>query len=210
MAEHHVPESLLLEYAAGVADEAESLLVACHLTFCPECRAKVEQLEGLGGLLMSGLEGSGRELSVEPDSLAEPESIVRPTDPIFPTPLVELVGPSSKIPWRSVFPGSGVFEMNLPLAHGEGQVRLVRARAGAGVPEHTHRGRELDLVLQGGLRDHARQANFEPGDVQAADESVTHKLTVLPGEDCILLAVNEARVAPRGLWSRLVYSMLGW
>lgn len=51
---HHPAQECLLAYANGGMGEAESLLVATHLAFCPECR-KVAQLgECVGSKLMDG------------------------------------------------------------------------------------------------------------------------------------------------------------
>jgi putative transcriptional regulator len=49
---HHPPEELLLDYAAGSADEPTSLTLATHLTLCPECRDTVARFESVGGALL--------------------------------------------------------------------------------------------------------------------------------------------------------------
>ena len=35
----HPPDDLLVEYAAGETPESVSLVIACHATLCPTCRA---------------------------------------------------------------------------------------------------------------------------------------------------------------------------
>lgn len=208
---HHPPEELLVEYAAGTSSEAHALFVACHLTYCPQCRAEVAQLEALGGALLGASQSDAEPLVVtdlDRRPAYEGGQPMPASDPLLPMPLLPYVGPSSQLPWRRVLPGVATVE--LPLAIGASPVRLIRANPGRGVPMHTHSGQELDLVLQGGLRDHVRNAQYEPGDVQSADESVSHRLSVLPGEPCILLSVNEQSVKPMGLWSKLVYGVLPW
>ena len=55
MPEHHLSEEILMAYAAGSLPEALSLVVASHITLCPECRAAVEAYEALGGSLMEDI-----------------------------------------------------------------------------------------------------------------------------------------------------------
>ena len=38
--QHHLPDDLLLTYAAANLAEAWSLVVATHLSLCPECRRR--------------------------------------------------------------------------------------------------------------------------------------------------------------------------
>ena len=46
---HHPSDALLLSYAAGTTAEAEALAMSTHLTFCPECRARLAAAEAVGG-----------------------------------------------------------------------------------------------------------------------------------------------------------------
>jgi putative transcriptional regulator len=55
MIHHHPGEDLLLAYAAGAADEALSLIVATHMTYCAICRLRGKKLESLGGALLQEL-----------------------------------------------------------------------------------------------------------------------------------------------------------
>ena len=51
MVAHHVPDEALLAYAAGGSTVGEDLLVACHLTLCPECRARADEADRIGAAL---------------------------------------------------------------------------------------------------------------------------------------------------------------
>ena len=44
---HHPGDEHLLDYASGAAPHGLSLLVATHLTLCPECRRKVDAMEAV-------------------------------------------------------------------------------------------------------------------------------------------------------------------
>lgn len=217
MSSHHPPQELLMEYAAGTACEAVSVMVACHATYCAQCRHRVAELESAGAALLD--QGSAPPvadldrriedlLSRLDDAPPEAPATAKVYDPLIPAPLLEYSGPSEQIPWKRVFPG--VFVHELKLLWGDVPVRLTRARAGLSIPTHTHEGYECDLILQGGLRDLTRGGDFERGDVQSADETVTHNLAVLEDEDCILVAFNEGRPQGRSVGAKLVYKYLGW
>lgn len=217
--QHHPPGELLMEYAAGASEEAHAVFIACHLTYCPRCRAQVAQLEALGMMLMPGGEGEGGDPLAGMPAVLPAQEPHSPTadaqassalkfDPLIPAPLLPYCGASNDLAWVGVLPG--VETVALPLMLGTVPARLIRAAPGRGVPMHTHRGQELDLILQGGLRDLDRGRDFEPGDVQSADSEVSHHLEVLPGEACVLLSVNEAPVKAIGLWSRMIYRRLPW
>ena len=94
MPNHHPDDSLLIEYAAGGLSEAKALLVATHLTLCPQCREAVRQGEVVGAALLQTstyqvLAGDARE----------------PTDPPLPRAARREAGPTSPLPWACPSPG---------------------------------------------------------------------------------------------------------
>lgn len=235
MAEYHLPDELLLEYASGTADPGHALIAACHLTLCPRCREVVAEhemiaaeLAGLGRALTDDApadDASAVETSTEEASLAErvlaelgpalssdeapPSPAPAPSgDSVFPWPLQQIIGPHETLAWRRRLPGLRTFDVTLPGA--ATRIRMVEAKADMTVIAHGHRGLELDLVLAGGLHDRTRGTSFERGDIQCSTAEVTHELGVLPGEPCLLLTINEGPFVPAGLLSRLVYGYLGW
>ena len=54
----NLDDLILAEYASGTLGEAQSVLVASHLTLCPESRKKAELLDQIGGLYISEAESS--------------------------------------------------------------------------------------------------------------------------------------------------------
>jgi len=62
---HHPTDATLLAYAAGSLNESLSVLVATHVAMCPECRAKVEEYEALGGDILDRM----APVSVDNDAL---------------------------------------------------------------------------------------------------------------------------------------------
>src|SRR5271165_6457339 len=63
---HHPSDETILSYAAGSLASGPSLVVACHLSFCAECRMTVGRGEAIGGHLLdelapAALSGGARE-----------------------------------------------------------------------------------------------------------------------------------------------------
>jgi putative transcriptional regulator len=207
---HHLSDQLLMAYAAGRLPEAFSLVVATHLSLCDDCRAQAGSFDALGGAL---LEEAG-ETTMREDALAQalarieglPQAKSKPLKAagIFPAPLAGHVGGGpDAVRWRRV--GGGVRQAILPTGGGA-TARLLYIPAGKAVPDHTHRGMELTLVLQGAFAD--AEESFARGDVEISDETVEHTPTVLAGEDCICLSATEAPLRFRGLIPRLVQPFL--
>lgn len=207
MISHHLPESMMMAYAAGTASEEEALFIACHLTLCPHCRDRLAGLEAIGGALLDASpapdDGVEDLLAGLLDRLDEPAPVVEPPvvdpDGVLPAPLAARVGPFSRLSFTPVYPGvgrhlvAGVASEGMPM-------RLFRLKPGSTVPEHTHVGRELTLVLTGGFTD--AFGHFTRGDVEVRhDES--HSLQIDPGEPCIVLSVADEPLVPRSLRAHL-------
>lgn len=217
---HHPDDELLMDYASGATDEAESLIIATHLTLCVECRRKLATMEALGGALLDDiapvdLNGDGFEsLMARLDDLDEAEATAPmkavpadracgccgDDDVLLPGPVREALGqPLDTVEWKSIM--RGLEEWPLPSVGGA-KVRLMRIRAGATVPKHTHRGTEMTLVLAGGFSDDA--GHFERGDLSVLGAEADHRPVADPGEDCLCLVVTTAPLRLTGRVGRLL------
>lgn len=203
---HHLTDDLLMGYAAGTLPEAFSLVIATHLSLCDECRARAEAFDAVGGSLIevmdsAPLAGDSLEATLRRIAAGPPQAKVRARvgGGLFPAPLQDYVGGDlPAVRWRPV--GMGVRQAILRTDRGA-SARLLYIPAGAAVPDHGHRGRELTLVLQGAFRD--EDGRFGPGDVEIADEAVEHTPTAEPGQACICLAATDAPLRFRSLLPRL-------
>lgn len=195
---HHIPAELLLDYAAGTLDEAWSLAVACHLTFCPHCRRELKAVEAAAGSLVEAIAPqrvSAAGFAAVADRLGPQER--RPARPALssdpdglPQPLRRyLDGGLAGIRWR--WSGAGLQSFALPMAKkAGGMVSLLKVAPGAGLPTHTHAGDEITLVLSGGYT--AGDAAFRRGDVEIADGAVEHRPLAMLDQPCICLAISDA------------------
>lgn len=210
----HLPDELLVGYANGSLEEAESLLVAVHASLCPACARKVEEFERVGGALLAaepqadvGADLLARTLA-QLDTLKPAAPLAPVRDPVFPAPLARLIGPSANVPWKKALPNTLVYDLPIKLAGVP--VRLRRFDPGSNIPNHTHTALEYELVLTGGVTDNRSGDHMVRGDVAINDERHTHTLKIDEGEYCVALSVHNARVKPVGLWARLIFGYTGW
>ena len=77
----------------------------------------------------------------------------------------------------------------------------MRVRAGKAVPQHTHEGNELTLVLEGSFHDEL--GRYARGDLAITDPTVEHRPVADEGQDCLCLAVTDARLRLTGPLGRL-------
>lgn len=210
---HHVSSELLVQYAAGHLAEGWSIAIATHLAMCPECRERLRTLEAVAGALVDELE----PVAGPPDAWERlqarlgdaggprksPAPAEMPTDEL-PQPLRSYVGKLADIKWRNL---GNARQVLIKTADTTTQVRLLRIAAGKPVPEHSHGGRELTLVLKGSFHD--KVDSFGPGDIEDADGELTHQPIAGPEQDCICLAVTDAPLKFRSRLVRLVQPFLG-
>lgn len=196
---HHLEEHSLLAYAAGSLPEAFNLIVAAHVSLCDQCRATVLAGETLGGAVMDDIDAvpmRSDSLAHVLDSLSAPPSATRPAarapipagPTVLPRPVQDYVGGDlDAVKWRHV--GMGVKQAVLPTSK-QATARLLSIPAGGKMPEHSHVGTEMTLVLQGAFHD--AEGYFARGDIDVADQNVTHTPVADAGADCICLIVTEA------------------
>jgi putative transcriptional regulator len=212
MTAHHPQDDLLMSYGAGALGESWSLAVATHLAYCPVCRQKVGAAESVGGVMLedarpetlSSTALSAVLMKLDDPVEAEPAPIPPPGSSTIPQPLRNYIGGDlEKIVWKSI--GGGAYQFFISTRDRD-QARLLRIPAGKPVPEHSHRGRELTLVLKGNFSD--QNGNYQSGDLEDVDESMTHQPLAGGDQDCICLAVTDAALKFKNLIPRLVQTLI--
>jgi len=201
---HHLPEWLVRSYAAGSLGHAFSLVVATHVSQCDECRARLEAEELAGGVVLETLEAVEASNDLRARVFDGLDEIVAPAPPapqkagIYPGALIAEMG-SDTPRWRSL--GGGIRQAILS-ADKEGSARLLYIPPGMAVPDHSHTGLELTLVLQGSFSDETGE--YGVGDVEVAEDDLDHTPIAGMGEACICLAATSAPLKFNGLLPRLL------
>ncbi|AHM03199.1 hypothetical protein roselon_00783 [Roseibacterium elongatum DSM 19469] len=209
---HTVPDSLLMGYATGALPEAFDVVISTHVSLSDDARARLASFEAVGGAVLEDMD----KADVAEDSLEKTLAMIgaappreaqpMPKDGVFPAPLRAIVGgDSDSVKWRNVARGA---KQSVLQSNSEASVRLLHIPAGQAMPEHSHRGMELTLVLQGGYS--SEDGHFVRGDLEVADQE-THHTPVADddGEDCICLVATDARLKFQGLLPRIAQPFIG-
>lgn len=199
---HHISDELLDACVTGGLGHPFAVVVAAHLSLCDDCRARAEAAEMLGGALLDRLEpaalstGAGDRLLAALDHAPAPRPMA--ASGIFPAPIMQALG-GQPPKWRML--GGGIRQQILS-ADSEGSLRLLYIPPGRAVPEHSHGGLELTLVLQGSFSD--SEGRFGPGDVETAHDDIDHQPVAGPEGPCICLAATDAPLRFRAMIPRLL------
>lgn len=213
MVVHQSSEGLLLDYATGALNEPLSLAMATHLSLSMKHASEYQALNVVGGALLDdgdyahidedadfGLSSVLARLDDEPVS-AKPVSFGSVTSDIIPAPLREyLPGDLDVLKWRKA--GPGVEEYRIKTGSKTGKTSLLRIQPGRAMPEHTHAGREITVVLNGSYADGAE--TYVRGDIQLADDHENHQPVAHEVDGCICLIALDAPVKLTGPVGRLL------
>ena len=209
MTETQNVDDLLIAHAAGKLPEPVGLAVATHLALNPTARERYRRYEAVGGLLLEELEpdelaaDAWQRLEARLDAEeAAPELDCRAVaaDLIVPQPLrAYLPGPLDSLRWRNY---GAAAEVELPIKAPGYRTTLIRVRAGRQVPQHTHEGSELTVVLEGAFSD--ATGHYVRGDLVIADGTLDHCPIADPDRDCLCLAVTDAPLRLTGRFGRFL------
>ncbi len=197
MANFHPSLDLLTEHAAGNLPLAQAACVSAHMNYCEQCRRTSSQLQALGSVLFSNLQGVpvgeaqldavlARLDDAPPLSYANAR---RETAGRTPAILQRLMsGDFTDLAWKKIT--SSLSISYLKTGDPNYEFALYHIKAGGRIPEHTHRGSEMTLVLEGGFSD--ADGSYHQGDFILREPSDVHAPTAVQSEDCICLAVLDA------------------
>jgi putative transcriptional regulator len=192
---HHPSEATLVAYAAGSLWAAAAVVVGAHLVRCARCAGTVRLAETVGGTILGGLPPAPLAPGMLERTLSRldegPGGVAAQADPPHPREGRSIV-PSllRAAKWRWLAPG--VRRAVLLRRHEEGTLHLLRIRPGTALPQHSHRGTELTLVIAGAFADEA--GRYGPDDVAEADEAVSHRPVAGGPEDCVCLVATQGRL----------------
>lgn len=218
MVVHQSDEGLLLDYASGAMNEALSLAMATHLSLSMKNASEYQALNSVGGALLEtvacdfqdeedddfGLADVLDRLDDEPVT-GRPVSFDSVTTDIIPAPLRSyLPADLDALKWRKVTPGVEEYQIKTGMA--DGKTALLRIEPGRAMPEHTHTGTELTVVLDGSYADGIE--TFARGDLQIAGEDNNHQPAADQKTGCICLIVLDAPVKLTGPVGRLLNPFL--
>ena len=196
MATLHPELDLLTEYATGTLPLAQGACVSIHVNQCQQCQSTASQLTDLGASLFEAQEPvpvGDSQLNAILARLDEekPLEYAKVAEQASGTPAILqrlMRGDFSDLNWKKI--GSALRISYLKTGDTEHEFALYHIKAGGRIPEHTHRGGEMTLVLEGGFSD--ADGSYHAGDFIYRKPGDVHAPTSLQSEDCICLAVLDA------------------
>jgi putative transcriptional regulator len=205
-------DNLLASYVAGALPMPLQHLVSAHLELKDDNRGFVAGLEDMAGSAMERqeeivLHDRDARLAAIFDAAEDADDLVMPSvkDSVLPAALAGLVPYSSdNIPWRTKMPGYK--ECSLGVVDGC-EVNLLWIRPGRKMPDHTHEGSEITLVLDGAFSD--ANGRYGRGDIALADQDVDHSPVAENDRPCICLAITDAPLRLTGSYTQIFSDFIG-
>ena len=203
---HHPQDETLAAYASGTLDFARRFVIEAHAHSCQRCRKSIGLMEEIAGALLAASQPAGMDPGCLQRVMArfdgEPAQIASSgrQSQIRPGLMRRVLDAPEQGAWAWAGPGLRLQSLHQPPGKGA-RLFLLMAVPGLGLPNHTHTGNEITLVLKGAFT-HAG-GRFAPGDCDDADDSDEHAPIVEPGEACICLIAMEGQLKLSGWLGRL-------
>lgn len=207
---HHPDDDVLWSYHSGAMTPGASLLVRAHVETCPKCRSELKVFEGLGGLLLERIEGVPLGDTALDLALAR---IERPVDstarPLRKRPafldgfdLPPSLAAASVRGRYWAAPGVWIAPIDTGDTNRRVKTYLMYVKAGMVMPEHTHEGEEMTLMLKGSFTD--TYGTLKAGDFAVRTEADSHSPAVSIDEDCLCLVMQTAPIVPKTWLGRIL------
>jgi putative transcriptional regulator len=207
---HHPDIATLGSFGFGTLDKARAFVVAAHVSGCPKCKAMMRGFEETGGVVLEDLEPAPLSMAAGEKML---DMVLHGPDADRRTAVARLAEVDLRTvlttfdegPWRWLGPGVHYKPLTTAPA-GEARLFLLKAEAGTSLPEHTHSGTELTLILRGAFSHSG--GRFGPGDLEEADSTVEHQPVVDEGDICICLVAMDGQLRLKGFLGRLLQPLV--
>ena len=207
---HHPGDDLLLDYYRDALAPGLTLAIRTHLDLCAHCRSGLRVFEAIGGELIDEIDGvalsdSALDLALarieRPDAaaLSEAKPLKRPKylEGIALPASLQAVAIKDRY-W--VAPGVWMAPVELEGQPQSAKTYLMHVKAGMAMPEHTHKGLEMTVMLAGRFKDH--KGSYVRGDMSICNDSDDRHSPVMEGdEDCLCLVAQEAKIVPQSFWA---------
>ena len=211
MIKAHPTDPMLRAFAADELPLPLAVGLSAHCELCPDCAARLKTFEEelAQQYLASPAEpelASRDEVALDAgfdamlaDILAQPEPVAAPAIDLSRAQPAELevAGHAYRLPrvlaryrspkWRHI---GAIRQQSLPLDEMGARASLLHIDAGGRIPEHTHQGYELTLLLAGNIQD--GDTLYQAGDFIWRDASHAHSPHTPDG--CLCYTVQDAPV----------------
>lgn len=202
-------DMLLMHYAAGSLEAAESLVTAVHLALSPEARRKVAQYEAVGGCLISTMpetKVSDKCLESILGFIDQPEqnkqaAPCKPRDPCdgrlaLPDCIHDILDGHCQefaMVWNTAHGGMDFVDLQICTPEPcHRKVQLVYLPPNFALPDHSHEGLEITVVLNGSFRD--ARGRYSVGDIVIIDDPSLEHAPQTDSEGCLCLTLTDGEL----------------
>lgn len=214
--------SLMMDYACGALDEGLALVMASYISLSPYAQAQLRYLESIGGVLLCQ--------DCEPEPMKE-DSLVNVLDRLdemlddatqatepecadicaeiknlpcgLPAPIArQIAAKMAQTPcWTKQVKGIEIIDIPLHDAC-RNHLQIMKIAPAAAPPEHTHRGVEITLVLDGAFSDHT--GSYEAGTLVVHDDKSRHQPVACKNQGCVCVVATDTPLRfTRSFWRLL-------
>lgn len=212
----HPSLDILTDYSSGTLPLAHALGVSVHLDQCPHCREQMRRLNNVGAELfaeqiidsrpehMASLKSNVLAAIVNSDQPAANSKHESEQETVFqhiPRSLRRLIPRGfNELNWMPLTPS---FKLaTLSDEAGGPQIALSRVKPGARLPNHTHTGNEITVVLKGAFSDD--EGLYREGDFICRDHNHKHQPRVTKDAECICLIILDSPIEFTGWLTRFL------
>ena len=197
MINFHPTDKQIKRFAEGNLPAAEALIVSAHCDMCPHCSEKLRmESEAIAEVELAETSMDPQLDSIMASILQQPVAERSLSIPMNST--IELDGLSFTVPraLRRYVRKTGNWSSlvgklwQAPVDMGDiGMAHFIYMEKGGRVPEHTHKGTEYTLVINGEFSDGI--ANYDSGDFIALDGEHTHAPLSDADEGCLVFTIVD-------------------
>ena len=207
MIKAHPTDTLLRSFAADELPLPLAVGLSAHCELCPDCAARLSLFEEelAQQYLASPLDGEPDVADPLPagldailaDIVAQPQPPLVRALPQLAAPELQIAEHAYRLPrvlarhqvvkWRHM---GAIRQHSLPLDEMGARASFIHIEAGGHIPEHTHQGYELTLLLAGNMQDGG--TCYQAGDFIWRDASHAHSPYTTDG--CLCYTVQDAPV----------------
>ncbi|RZQ54870.1 transcriptional regulator [Pseudoalteromonas phenolica] len=199
MIKHHPKLEMLESYVAGELPASVNIMIAAHIEMCPKCQQQVTELTSKAAdscFDFDTLDVGELELQFDFDSFVDDITQYTYTEEIVESEIQEITVADTPycLPQvlrnieRSNWMNLGKLSRSrFELEDGDLRMSLLHIDAEGSVPNHTHNGFEITLLVDGSFED--EMGTYQRGDFIWLDGNNTH--TPVTKDGCLCLTVSS-------------------
>ncbi len=206
----------IISYSSGALSKSFALLVSSHIEKCDHCRRNIDRCCEMGGSFLDAEENTALENNsyalfldkLEESKNTERQLSVKDTfdkSSEVPVSLQRHIGRDlSSLKWSFLAPG--IKKCSVKIDEKENKhLTFLKIKSKKKIPEHSHLGSELTLVLKGSFDD--ENGRYMAGDIADHDHTSRHEPVVTSDEDCVCVIATDGPLIFNSLIANIFQSI---